>query len=138
MKTLLNPIPDNGTKFSTCSSYAVISFLQQTFNYVSMQSLQKIAFRFFQCIHIYMCHDVTQAISKKALLIIEGVSFILVITCTKVCRCYHSIGKALSVGLHGHVPTNVFDTVLSYRTNFPSSLSPQVGPCVMLILLKAG
>jgi len=89
-------------------------------------------------VYTYICHDVTQVISEKALLLIEDVSFILVINFTKVCHCYHSIGNVLSVRPHVHSrPTNVFDTVLSYKTNFPSSFSPQVSPCVMMTLFKA-
>jgi hypothetical protein len=100
---------------------------------------KKLHSAFFQCIYIYICHDVTQAISEKALLLTEEVSFILVLTSTKVCHCYHSTGKILSVGLHVHSrPTKVFDTVRSYRTNFPSSLSSQVSPYVTMISFKAG
>ena len=69
---------------------------------------------------VYIRHDVTQAISEKTLLLIEEVSFTLVLTSKNVCHCYHSIGKIPSVGLHVHSrPTKVFDNVLSYRTNFP-------------------
>ena len=57
-------------------------------------------------------HDAN--ISEKALLLIEEVSFILVLTSIKVCHCYHSTGKIPSVGLHVYSrPTKVFDTVLS-------------------------
>ena len=88
---------------------------------------------------VYIGHDVTQAISEKALLLIEEVSFVLVLTSTNVCHCYHSIGKIPSVGLCVYSrPTKVSDTVLSYRTNFPSCLSPQVSPYVMMISFKAG
>jgi len=67
----------------------------------------------FFSICIYMSrHDAN--ISEKALLLIEEVSFILVLTSIKVCHCYHSTGKIPSVGLHVYSrPTKVFDTVLS-------------------------
>jgi hypothetical protein len=47
------PIPDNGTKFVTCSSYEVISFLQATINYAVVT--KKTAFCALQCTYKLGC-----------------------------------------------------------------------------------